>query len=69
MKGQGLIELWKPVVKDLLHYKGDTLMYFLAFLFEKATVNHLLGQGVLEYIFQILLKRSGSNYIELFETS
>ncbi len=39
-------------------------MNFLAFLFEKPVVDHLLGQGVLEHILQIWLKGPGPDQIE-----
>ena len=68
MKGQGLIELGEPVLKKLFHYQSSDFMNLLPFFFEQAIVDYVLGQSMLEDIFQFRLQRSGSNEIELFET-
>ena len=39
-------------------------LYFLTFFLEKTVINHLLGLSVFEDIFQVRLKRPGSDQIK-----
>jgi len=68
MKSQRFVEFWQPVFEELFYYQTNPFMNCLPVLFEQAVVNHLLGQGMLKYVFQIRLNRFGFDKIKTLQT-
>jgi hypothetical protein len=55
-------------MKQFLHDRADLLMDRPAFFYQKALIDHLLSQGMLEDVFQVRLKGSGLDQVEALQT-
>ena len=67
MKGQRFVEFRQPVPEKIFDYIADLFMNIPSLFFEKTVINHLLGQGMLENVFQIRLEGFGSDKVKLFQ--